>query len=163
MLYAISGLALNHAGDWNPNFVIEQREVTADNCPPEAAAVSEPWLLDFLETLGERDHYLGHDSPSPRKLKIYLNDGSVVLDLESGRGVWESVRRRSIFYHVNLLHVGAKGVWVFFADFFAACLLVLAVTGLFSLKRKHGFIRRGWILTATGLIAPLLCIVWLGT
>lgn len=162
ILYSLSGLALNHADAWNPNFVIEQREVRTADCPAEASAVSDAWVLEFLETLGNRDYYLGHDAPSPGKLKIYLDDGSVMLDLKTGEGVWESVRRRPLFYHANLLHIGAKGVWALFADFFAASLIVLAVTGLFVLKGKHGFARRGWILVGAGLILPAACVFWLG-
>lgn len=154
LLYAVSGLALNHADDWDPNFVVERREVqTTPVAGPEA--VSKQWVLDYLEPLGEREHYRSHDFPTSSKMKIYLDEGSVFLNLKTGRGVLETVRCRPGLYQMNCLHLNPSRMWLVFSDFFAISLVVLAITGLFVVRGVNGIARRGALLAAAGAIVPL--------
>ena len=62
LLYAVSGLAVNHVDDWNPSFVIERRAVTLD-LPSEASQVTERAVLANLEPLGEAGNLRGFDFP----------------------------------------------------------------------------------------------------
>ncbi len=80
ILYAISGLALNHVDDWNPNFVISRQDVQMP-VANDVVAVTRDWVLSALEPLGEQDHYRSHDFPTPEKVKIYLDEGSIFVDL----------------------------------------------------------------------------------
>lgn len=59
--------------------------------PKDVAAVTQEWVLGVLEPLGEHDHYRSYDFPAQNKVKIYLDEGSVFVDLKSGKGVFESV------------------------------------------------------------------------
>src|SRR3989304_1844085 len=95
ILYAVSGLALNHVNDWNPNFIIKRQNVQTP-IPKDTAAVTRKWVLGVLEPLGEHDHYRSHDFPTANKVKIYLDEGSVFFDLKSGKGVFESVKKRPL-------------------------------------------------------------------
>lgn len=155
ILYAVSGLALNHVDDWNPNFVINRQDVQTP-IPKDVAAVKREWALGVLEPLGERDHYRSHDFPTPSKIKIYLDEGSVFVDLKSGKGVFESVKKRPLLYQINGLHVSPRRAWLAFSDFFAAGLIVVSVTGLFVLKGGKGITGRGAIFAIAGILVPLV-------
>lgn len=155
VLYALSGLALNHVNDWNPNFIVKRQEVRVTS-PGEAGGVTRQWINEILDPLGEQSAYRSHDFPTPSKLKIYLDDGSVSVDLAAGRGLYESVRRRPLFYRINCLHLNPKKAWLVFSDFFAVSLLVVCVTGLFVHKGRKGITGRGALITAAGVIIPLV-------
>lgn len=154
ILYAISGLALNHVDDWNPNFVIHRQDVQVQ-VSEDVGLVTRGWVLDVLEPLGEQDHYRSHDFPTPKKLKIYLDEGSVLVNLASGKGVFETVRRRPIFYQMNCLHLSPKRAWLVFSDAFAVALIIVSLTGLFVLKGRKGITGRGAILATAGILVPL--------
>lgn len=155
ILYAISGLALNHIGDWNPNFVIHRKTVQM-HLPQKVDQITREKVIAALEPLGEQKNYRSHDSPTPKKLKIYLDDGSVMVNLQNGQAVYESVKRRPFFFQINCLHLNPKTLWLIFSDFFALSLILISVTGLFVIKGRKGITGRGAILTAAGLIIPLL-------
>ena len=158
IIYAISGLAVNHVNDWNPNFIVSREEIEVD-APIERAAVDEAWVREVLKPLGEEGAYKTHDFPTNKKVKIYLKHGSVFLNLKSGLGEYETLRRRPIFYQVNFLHLSPKGAWLAFSDIFAVGLLLIVVTGLFVLKGKRGITGRGAILVSAGLIVPVIYMV----
>lgn len=152
--YAISGLLVNHVDDWNPNFTIERREVRLPP-PGERAALTQAWIDEALQALGEQDHYRGHDFPSPRKVKIYLEEGSVLADLRTGEGIHESVRRRPVLAQLNRLHLAPRRAWLVFSDVFAVALVVVGITGLLMLKGPNGLTRRGLLFVAAGLLVPV--------
>lgn len=155
ILYAISGLALNHVNDWNPNFVVRRQNVQMQ-LPQEVDQITREQVIEALKPLGEQKSYRSHDSPTSKKLKIYLDDGSVLVHLKSGEAVYESVKRRPFFFQINCLHLNPKAFWLVFSDLFALSLIMVSVTGLFVLKGRKGITGRGAILTAAGLIIPLL-------
>ncbi|MHB1036089.1 MAG: hypothetical protein ACYC35_04460 [Pirellulales bacterium] len=154
ILYAVSGLALNHVDDWNPNFIVNRQDVRAP-IPKDIAAVTQEWVLGVLESLGERDRYRGHDFPTPNKVKIYLDEGAILVDLKSGVGVFESVTERPLLYQINRLHVSPKRAWLVFSDFFALGLIVVSATGLFVLKGRKGITGRAAIFATAGILVPI--------
>ncbi len=161
ILYAISGLAVNHLDDWNPNFVIQRQDVQVPTAE-SVDSVSRQWVDRVLESLGEQAHYRSHDFPSSTKVKIYLDEGSVFINLKSGEGVYESVKRRPVFYQMNHLHLSPKRAWLVFSDFFAVALLVVSVSGLFVLKGKRGITGRGAVLATVGVVVPVVFMFFIG-
>ena len=160
VIYSISGIAVNHVDHWNPNFIINRREIDVTD-PATRAAVDRDWIMTVLEPLGESGSYRSHDFPTSKKVKIYLDDGSVFIDLGKGEGTYETVTRRPLFYQVNSLHLHPKRWWLVFSDIFAVCLIVISVTGLFVLKGRKGITGRGAWLTGIGLLVPLLFLLTL--
>jgi hypothetical protein len=154
MLYAVSGLALNHGDAWDPNFAVKRQEIPIPVIP-DSASVSREWVMDVLRPLGEEANYQTHDSPSPSTLKIYLNDGSVFVNLTEAKAVYESVQRRPVLFQMNCLHVRPTFLWRAFSDLFAGSLIILAVTGLFVRRGQTGLFGRGAIFAAAGLVVPL--------
>ncbi|RIK80520.1 MAG: hypothetical protein DCC67_09265 [Planctomycetota bacterium] len=154
MLYAVSGLAVNHVDQWNPSFSVDRRAVTLD-LPTDRSLVTEEIVAENLARLGETGNLRGYDFPSASRVKIYLKDGSIVARLRDGRGEYESIRRRPLLFEANSLHLNPARWWRVFSDVFAVGLIVIAATGLFIARGSQGLAGRGKWLVAAGMIAPL--------
>ncbi|MEO2045987.1 MAG: PepSY-associated TM helix domain-containing protein [Pirellulales bacterium] len=155
ILYAISGLAVNHIDDWDPNFIIHHRDIQVKKLDSREH-VTTVWITNVLESLNEHDHYRSHDFPTSSKVKIYLDDGSVFINFTSGTGEYETVRRRPLLYQMNSLHLSPKKYWLAFSDLFCVSLLLICITGLFVLRGRNGITGRGAILAGAGIIVPLI-------
>ena len=159
VIYALSGLALNHLSDWNPNYSVELKEFTTRLDLKKSAQLEENILL-LLDDVADRDDYKKYYYPSSEQIKIFLSGGSsVVVDLATGKGYAEFLKKRTLFYHVNYLHYNPHKWWTWFSDIFCGALIILAVTGLILVKGKKGITGRGAWLTALGIIVPLLFLI----
>lgn len=155
--YCLSGLALNHVDDWNPDFVITKEEVKLDRVY-RRGEVDASKIHEFGSLVGEND-YKVYDFPTADQVKIYYDNASLHLDLAEGKGIYERVSRRAVFYQANVLHRNSLKGWKWMADVFAVLLIVLSLTGLFVLKGKYGLGGRGKWLVAAGLLPPLAAIL----
>lgn len=154
IIYGISGIALNHRHHWNPNYIVKQ-EVFEVNVPADTHQ-GKDLALNILEQIGEDTGYRTH-LESGENMRIFINGGTVNLNLLNGKGNLETIRKRPVFHQVNFLHYNTpKKLWTWFSDLFAAGLIILAFTGLFVLKGKNGFNRRGVYFVSTGVLIPLL-------
>jgi uncharacterized protein len=155
IIYSISGIALNHKHDWNPNYLIDQQAITSDMTIARENA-SEEMVLEFLDKLGERDNFKTYYFPSGDRLTIFLKEGSIQYNVKTGDGYIERVSKRPLFYQFNFLHYNPGKWWKWFSDIFCLSLITVTVTGLFLVKGKNGITRRGAVLTMIGLILPLI-------
>ena len=158
LIYAVSGIALNHRHQWNPNYIIENREfqITVDRQGEGIdKAFAQQILADLEVTATYRTHVVAGDN-----LRIFVQGGSVNISLSDGAGGLEVVRRRPVFNQINFLHYNTpKRLWTWFSDLFAVGLIVLAVTGLFILRGKEGLTGRGAWLTGIGILVPILFLI----
>jgi len=119
--------------------------------------LDEKQIMNFLDTINEKDHFKKYYFPSETTLKIFIDNGSVMVNTKTGEAHLEKLSRRPVFHQFNYLHYNhAKRLWTWFADIYAVALLLLAITGLFMIKGKQGITGRGAWLTALGIIIPLL-------
>ena len=100
LIYAISGVALNHLDDWDPNYIITTREIIT---PFRSKNISEKDILSLLDKYGEKENYKKHYFPG-HYLKIFIKNGTVTVDINTGKGIMEKTKRRPIFAEVNYLH-----------------------------------------------------------
>lgn len=155
--YAVSGIAVNHIEDWNPNYVLEQRvvevgELAEGGAAEIAAVVAQRLAIAEAPTSVVR--------MSPGLLKVFYEGRALTVSLPAGRVVDERSRRRAVLYELNYLHLNSgKGVWTWVADVYAAGLLVLALTGIFIVPGRKGLGGRGRWLLAAGLLLPALYLV----
>jgi len=158
VIYSISGIAINHLDDWNPNYNITVRDFKAD-IPVQAKMINKNEVLNMLGKIGEEDNYKKHYFPRENQLKVFLDGGNIIVDLESGKGTLEKIKRRPILHPMNFLHYNPGKWWTLFSDIFAGSLILIALTGLFILKGKNGITRRGAILTIAGFIIPVFYLI----
>lgn len=159
VIYGLSGIALNHIDDWNPNYIIRTEQIALDQ-PPPGNLISEEWILSLLNDINREYQYRSYYFPQDNMLKIFLRQGSMTINLETGRAFLEMIKRRPVFREVNFLHYNKpKKLWTWFSDLFAGSMILLAITGLFMIKGKKGITGRGAWLTSIGIIIPLLFLI----
>jgi len=157
LIYAISGIALNHKvmKDWNPEYVIKRKEILLNDSVTKEKATKE-YVIGMLKLFEEEHNYKNHYFPYPDELKIFLEDGSVVVNTATGKATMDINRKRQVFNQFNFLHYNPNRWWTWFADIYAGALAILALTGLFVLKGKNGITRRGAWITVAGVLIPII-------
>jgi hypothetical protein len=158
IIYCLSGIALNHVNDWNPDFIIKRDTVFLTQ-KYDSSALNKRATIDELSKLVGEESYKVYDFPTPTQVKVYYNDASLHVDFATATGIYERVTRRPVFYQVNVLHRNSLKEWKWFADIFAVMLIVLNLTGLFILKGKYGISGRGKCLIAAGCLPPIIAII----
>lgn len=160
LIYAISGLAVNHVKDWDPNFVSARTIHQASlPLPADAAAASQKVLaaLNLKDPIREAHLF------APDQLDIRLDNAVLHVDPTTGRVVMEGQKPRPFLRLANWLHLNrGKAAWTFVADTYAVGLLFLALSGIFMLPGKNGMRGRGGILVALGIAVPVLYVVLSG-
>lgn len=156
LAYCLSGIALNHVNEWNPDFVITKDTVVLTRSYTKEE-ITKDVIAGFGKLVGE-DDYKVYDFPIPDQVKIYYDNASLHLNLAAGRGIYEKVSRRPVVYHVNALHLNRLKGWNWAADAFGFILIVLSLTGLFVLRGRYGITRRGKWLIAAGMLPPLVAL-----
>jgi hypothetical protein len=155
IIYAISGIALNHKHDWNPNYIIENTGFKTDiNFTRET--LNRETALEILKNVPGTPEYKTWYFPAGNILTIFVEGGSVRINTNTGEGTIERISKRPLFYQLNFLHYNPGRWWKYFSDIYCISLILVTVTGLFLVKGKNGITRRGAILTAIGIILPLL-------
>jgi hypothetical protein len=172
LVYAISGVAVNHREHWDHSFVTETAATPIgspsellgrddDRRPGELARDEQAALV---REIGER---LGRTT-QPRKvfwrsrtrLSLFFGEAdSDVVDYlpESGIAEHQIRRGRAFFRQINFLHLNeAHGAWTWTADVYAVALAFLALSGVIMVKGRRGLKGRGAIFAAIGVAVPVV-------
>jgi len=158
-VYALSGLAVNHIEDWDPNF--NQFEVEHQLAAPlpddeQAAAAAVLDQLDIDETPSDVFLY-------EQELEIQLDNRSLYVNGETMTILDRGQRARPGLRVANWLHLNrGKKAWTVVADGYAVLLLFLACSGMLMLPGKKGLAGRGWILVVLGAAVPIAYVVLSG-
>lgn len=160
LVYALSGLAINHVRDWDPNFVSSERTL-------EIAAIGDD--VDDTAAVARVTAAIGRGKPDLKtlyragdELRFDYPDGTRVAAI--GSQVTVQQRSPRFFLRVaNWLHYNrGKAAWTYVADVYACMLLYLAISGLFMIKGRLGLRRRGAVLVSAGIAVPLAYVVLSG-
>lgn len=171
LLFAITGITLNHAATIGATPVVRERAgmlppplrtllTTAGTIegplpPSVSAAVHRSVGLDPAGRAGEwsdTDVYVALPRPG--------GDAWVSIDRASGRITSEYTDRGWIAY-LNDLHKGrnAGGAWAWFIDIFAGVCILFTLTGLLLLHLHARHRRSTWPIVAAGLVIPVILII----
>lgn len=157
IIYCLSGIALNHIDDWNPDFIIEKDSINLDRAY-DRSEINDDKISEFGKLVGE-DEYKLYDFPTKNQVKIYYEDATLHIHLEKETGIYERISKRPLFYQVNVIHRNSLKGWKWASDIFAILLITITITGLFVLKGKNGITGRGKWFIAAGIIPPLIAII----
>ncbi len=174
LIYAISGLAVNHAGTpgWDENFRNYEQTL----------ALEGPLGVDEREATGRVMAQLGIEDDYADRLDdetwlydhAFLYEGELILTLDDGQReiianehkgeiVDRGRKRRPFLYLANWLHKAkGKRAWIVIADAYAIMLLFLALSGVFMIPGRKGIKGRGAFLVAIGIAIPVLYVVLSG-
>ena len=152
LVYAISGVAVNHIGQWNPSYRVERIETNIGpitSNPADAATVRM-----ILARLDERGKLESSYRPDPESLQLFVDGRSIMVQLSSGHVVHDRAIPRPGLREMNYLHLNhPKKAWTWVADLYAVALAFLAISGFVMIRRNT--LRRGFVLTGVGIVLPL--------
>jgi hypothetical protein len=155
LIYAVSGLAINHIADWDPNFTSSEKTITIppiDVDLPDDAAVKI--VTDAAGTGKPDDVFRAGD-----EIRLSYSSGAQVTAI--GDTLTVQARKPRFFLRVaNWLHYNrGKKAWTYMADVYAIMLLYLAISGIFMIKGRLGLRWRGAILISLGVGVPLTYVI----
>lgn len=163
LIFAISGIALNHVEDWNPNYQVSQETVHIAEVSARLDKDDfEPWLL---KELALDTKIKARFKQSPTKLKLFSTDEhTIIINKKTNQVIVEQVKARPLLRSLNFLHLNeARKAWTYFSDFYAALLIYLALSALFMIKGKKGVIGPRGLLVVAGFIIPAAFVVFYAT
>jgi len=154
LIYAISGILLNHlGGEKDPAYKtveevlkVEKRMNTEEIAKLWNTKSGLPKLKKIFE--GEAGKYT-----------IMLDGGIGSYDSSTGDLKYEHHSRRQFIYWINKLHYNKINGWTFMADFFAISLIFFAVSGLFIVSKKNGIAGRGKWFVIAGICIPIIYLI----
>jgi hypothetical protein len=153
VVYALSGLAVNHIADWEPSFASyqETRELGAP-----LPGGDEDAAKAALAKLGIEDKPRDVYRAAPDELEIVFDKRTLHVNTQTGRVLDEGQRPRFFLRAANWLHLNrGKKAWTYVADAYAAGLLLLALTGMFLNPGRKGLWGRGGVLVIAGAAIPI--------
>jgi uncharacterized protein len=153
VVYAISGLAVNHLKDWDPNFKqVTRTHQIALPIPSDDDAAAK----SALASLGVRDEPREVYRASDTQLELVFDQRTFHVDTKSGVVHEEGQAARPLLRVANWLHLNrGKKAWTYVADFYAIFLLFLAFSGLFMIPGRKGLLGRGAIVVLLGAAVPV--------
>lgn len=158
LLYAISGIAVNHfSRSFNPSYTIER--TVSQVAPLPAGTMPDMKLVtSILRQLDETRELRNVAMTDQNNLRIFLEGRTIDVQLSTGHTRIENITKRPILYELNYLHLNKpKKMWTYIADAYAVLLGFLAISGLFMIRKKT--MRRGIILTVIGFAIPAIYII----
>jgi hypothetical protein len=160
IIYALSGLAVNHIADWDPSFKQIERTHQVPTPLPED---DEEAATQVTQSLGvdekPDDVYRSEDT----QLDIVFEKRTFHVNTETGKVVEEGQDPRFFFRMANWLHLNrGKKAWTIVADGYAVLLLFLALSGLFMIPGRKGLIGRGAVVAILGAAVPIAYVTWSG-
>ena len=160
LIYAVSGLAVNHIYDWDPSFTSFQHNVEL-GAPLEGndQAIAQTVLarLEVQTTPTDVDRI------SPDELEIILPNRTLHVTPSTGHVLDEGQKPRLLLRLANWLHVNrGKKAWNYVADTYAVGLILLAISGILMLPGRKGLIGRGGIFLLLGIAIPIAYVQWSG-
>ncbi|MFZ5429036.1 MAG: PepSY-associated TM helix domain-containing protein [Bacteroidota bacterium] len=160
LIYAISGILLNHRNDFNPDFRIVTQNVKIDL--PPGPPFSEQALKPLIENIGDFVVFKRAYMTKHGNLKVFIHNGEILIHPETGEGELEYLQKRKVFFEMNMLHrVATHRSWKWVSDALMVILIFVTISGIFILKGRNGFMRRGvWFIVA-GVVIPLVYMIFL--
>jgi hypothetical protein len=159
-VYALSGLAVNHIADWDPNFTqIKETHQLKAPLPTDDQALARKVLHDLGRSDSVEDVYRISDT----EVELVAANVTYHVNPKTGRVRAEGQEPRLVLRIANWLHLNrGKQAWTYIADTYAVFLLFLASSGLFMIRGRKGLVGRGAVLTGIGAAVPILYVVLSG-
>jgi len=162
VIYAVSGLAVNHIADFDQGDASFVRYSATHELGPlsgddEAIAKTVRAKLGISATPKEIFRR------GENELEITFENRTLEVEPRTGHVDDDGKKPRFFLRFANWLHLNrGKKAWTLIADGYAALLLFLAFSGLVMIPGKKGFLFRGLIIAAAGIAVPVVYVVFAG-
>lgn len=159
VVYAVSGIAVNHIGSWDPNFTREER---VENVGPLQGAAGDI-AAAAMKAMNIESRRFAVVDLLPSRVDVTFEEGVISANPTTGVVVMRRDKPRPILRNMNWLHLNrGKAAWTPIADIYAAILLTLGITGLCIGPVRRSLLGRGGIFLAIGLLTPFLYVLLAG-
>jgi hypothetical protein len=158
-VYAVSGLAVNHIGEWDPNFKNYETTHEVGGPLPDNDEAAARIVLDKLQIKEAPEEVYRAE----KDLEVRIGERTLHVNVDTGHVVDQGRKPRFILRVANWLHLNrGKKAWTYAADTYAAALLFLAFSGLFMLKGGKGLLGRGAVFVLVGIAIPIAYVTFAG-
>jgi hypothetical protein len=159
-VYALSGLAVNHIADWEPNF----RQINREAQLPLPLPDSDQQLAELAAgSLDVRAPIRESYRTDEQTLQVVFDRSTLRIDTHSGRVREDAQEPRFFLRAANWLHLNrGKKAWTYIADAYATGLLVLSLTGLWMFPGRKGLLGRAGLIAMAGALVPALYVTLSG-
>jgi hypothetical protein len=160
IIYALSGLAVNHIADWDPSFhQIERTHQVATPIAEDDDEAARQVLTTLKVSETPREVFRAEET----QLDIVFDKRTFHVDTASGKVVEEGQEPRFFLRLANWLHLNrGKKAWTIVADSYAVLLLFLSISGLFMIPGRKGLLGRGAAIALVGAAVPIGYVVLSG-
>jgi len=159
--FSISGIALNHRYSFDAEkYVYFSKEFKTQLNTTKRGNINDDLLQNLLVEQGINVKYMGFRIENSKKLNIFLEGGMVVVDMNNGIAKCEINATRPVIGQTILLHISSHYFWIWYSDIFAFGLIAISITGMFMLKGKNSFRKRGYKFALAGIIIPVLMLLF---
>ncbi|EZH75720.1 hypothetical protein ATO12_02705 [Aquimarina atlantica] len=152
--FSVSGIALNHRTDFDPQEYTVKTETFQIEIPSDDTQITDDFLKEVAKEISEEE-YKGNRKRE-NTIRLYFEDAFASLDSKTGKGEIEYVKTIPVLGQMTILHKTTNKWWIWFSDIFGVAMLIIAITGMFIAKGKNSFKIRGWWLATLGLIFPFI-------
>ncbi|PID26820.1 MAG: peptidase [Candidatus Cloacimonadota bacterium] len=153
IIYALSGMALNHKKHYNPSFKVINEEIQLSL---KDGDIDDSYCKQILKSLDIDEKYKRFYFQNDSTLKIIFLGGNLKIDMNSHKGNLSRTVKRKVFNEISYLHYNPIKTWTWFSDLYALGLIILSFTGIIITKGKKGLWGRGGIYLALGIAIPIV-------
>ncbi|KZN68618.1 hypothetical protein N473_00075 [Pseudoalteromonas luteoviolacea CPMOR-1] len=160
LVFAISGVALNHIHQFNSNYQVTR---ISQSIPLSGVDIeTDEFESTLLTALRLEDKVKARFWQDQVTYKLFLEkDTTLYVYPQQNEVLIEQVKPRFLLRHLNFLHLNeARAAWMWFSDFYAILLIYLALSALFMVKGKRGVLGPRGLLVLAGFAAPAAFIVF---
>jgi hypothetical protein len=152
--FSISGIALNHRVNFNPQEYTVKVEAIELQLPADVTALTDDFFKQATKPF--IDEELRSVRHRGNEIKLYFKDAFATINSKTGKGEIEFVETIPVLGQMTILHKTTNVWWIWFSDIFGVAMLTIAITGMLMTKGKNGFADRGWKFATVGLIFPFI-------
>ena len=157
--FSISGITQNHRKQWKPDRYVYEFRKTQTNFHLPKESVTKDSVMAFNKQNNLLD-FRQFDLRKDSTLVISYKDADATIHLIDGKAEINIWKKKPVLAQMNFLHkYNGNNFWIWYSDFFALALLFIAVSGLFLMRGKNSFRKRGWWLALIGLIVPITILI----
>jgi hypothetical protein len=158
--FSISGLFLNHREVWHPlNYEYASESVNVGK-NLKKDILDENRIEKISETLNINDKIrrFGFEDDI---VWVSYEKADLEFNLSTGAGSLKKFMVTPVLGQMTQLHIDTNVFWIYYSDIFAISLLVIAITAIIFPKGKYSFKKYGWKLALSGLLFPLIFLLFL--
>ena len=153
LVYAISGMLLNHMNGKDPAYTTEHHHIQL------SSNLSKEELTDIWKTKNEDLTLRKITIIDETLMRLYINGGIGMYNRKNGELEYQTSTKHAFIYWINKLHYNKLHGWSWMGDFFAISLIFFAISGLWMVPKKNGIKGKGkWYLLA-GVLIPIVYII----